>query len=507
MGRRLLIGLAIGVLALAGATTASAADSVYWSNYEHGNLSHAALTGGGAEITPSPLAAGLPFGSGINAAAGKIYWGDSEAEKIDVANLDGSGSSVLPTGAASISEPNGTVVDSADGRVYWANAFDNTISWANLDGSGGGNVATGAAPIHTPYGIAVDPSTGRIYWANFEGASIGYANLDGSGGGEVSIPAGLVLEPDGVALDPRSGRIYWSNFEGEFVGGKAVKAAGTIGWADLSGVGAGLLPIPQEFLVGPSGLAIDPAAARIYWADEFGGSIASASLDGSSAAYLDVSGATSTDPSYPSLLKAPESSAAPTLSGGTAVGSTLTCKPGTWAGDLVESQLYRTPQTMAIAWTLNGAPLNGATAATLTATQPGAYACQSIATDGAGQTVSTSGSITVAAPVPLPPTVSVRLTRVKFDKNHGTATILVNVSGPGTLSLSGKKVVPRSVKASGAGIAKLKVASKGGALKTLIRSGKVRVRLTVKFLATEGARASATRAITLHRSHHPRGVA
>ena len=506
MGRRLLIGFLAGVVAaLIAAATASAADSVFWSNFEGANLGRAALAGGGSDLTPSPLPAKEPYGSGIDSQTGRIYWGDTGTETIRSANLDGSGSAVLATGGATVDQPNSPVVDLAAGRLYWANAFDDTVGWANLDGSAGGDIPTGAAPMHTPYGVALDLAAGRIYWANYQGESIGYANLDGSGGGELAVPAGLLVGPDGLAIDAATNRLYWTNYEPD---SSNVSEGGTIGWVDLNGVGAGKLPVAPGLIEGPTGIAVDPAAGRIYWANEEGGSIASAALDGSNGALLDTAGATG-NPSYPSLLKAPESTRAPSLSGGTALGSTLTCSPGTWAGDLVESQLYRAPQSTATAWTLNGSTLNGATGPTLTATQPGAYACQSIATNGAGSTTSTSATTNVVGtppPATTPPPTSVSLLRVKFDKRHGTATVLAKVSGPGTLTLTGKKVVKRSVKTSGAGIAKLKVASKGGALKTLIKAGSVKVRIRIGFLATEGARVSVTRKITLRRAGGGRGT-
>jgi DNA-binding beta-propeller fold protein YncE len=478
------------------AATAGAADSVYWSNFEGNDLGHAALTGGGADIVPTPLAAERPYGAAIDAAAGKIYWGDQGTNTIKYANLDGSGSAVLPTGAASVDEPNATAVDPGAGRIYWANGIGNTIAWANLDGSGGGDVNIGSAPVERPYGIAIDPAANRIYWANFGGTSIGYANLDGTGSaGELALPAGLVEEPDGLAIDRINGRIYWTNFE-------SGSGAGTIGWADLNGVAAGTLPVAPGLIDEPTGLAIDPFTERIYWANEVGGTLASASLDGSGGSLLDTSGSPPNFPAYPSLLKAPQSTAGPTLSGGASVGATLTCKPGTWAADLVESFLYRAPQTTAIGWTLNGSTLNGATAATLTVTQPGSYACQSIATNGAGSTTVTSSSVNVAAAsaqmTPVAPAV-LQLTKVKLDKHHGTATVLAKVSGPGMLTLTGKNVVRRTVKASGVGIAKLKVVAKGKALKALRKTGKVRVGITVKFVATEGATASTSRSITLRR--------
>lgn len=74
-----------------------------------------------------------------------------------------------------------------------------------------------------------------------------------------------------------------------------------------------------------------------------------------------------------------------------------------------------------------------------------------------------------------------------------------NVNGPGKLSLSGKGVAPRSVRRAGAGIAKLKVVATGKARKTLLRTAKAKVRIAVKFRATEGSVVKTFRALTLRR--------
>lgn len=488
MGRMKWGSSLVAVLAcvLIFAATASAANSVFWSNFEGKSLGHAALTGGGSLITPTPMPAEEPYGSGIDAATGKIYWGDTKTDTIMEANLDGSGSAVLPTGAAALDQPNSTVVDLATGRVYWANAFNDTISWASLEGGVGGQIDTGTAPMHTPYGLAVDPAAGRLYWANYEGKSIGYANLDGSGGGgELELPTGLADATDGLAIDAATGRIYWTNY-----------SEGTIGWANLSGVGSGLLSVSPNLVAKPTGIAVDPEAGRIYWANEGEDEgIYSAALDGSGAVALDTSGAAGPGPSYPSLLKAPVSATAPTITGVGSLGSVLTCKAGNWAGDLVESQLYRVPRSTVMGWTLNGAPVAGATGTTLTVSQPGSYACQVTATNGAGSTTATSAPITVAAPVA--PAPSIKVTKVKYDKKNGTATILTGVSGPGKVTLSGKQVVRDSVHSSGVGIAKLKVIAKGKSLKTLKKTGKAKLKVALKFVTTEGGVAQASPSITL----------
>lgn len=478
------------------AATASAEDSIYWSDFSAGDLGVAALGGGGSDLVPSPVATGEPFGSAIDPTTGKIYWGDTGTNTVKSANLDGTGSAVLPTTGAEVNLPNSTVVDVATGRVYWANAKGNTISWANLDGSGGGNLNTGVAPIEEPYGLTVDPATNRIYWANFELSSIAYANLDGTGGGgKLAIPAGLVEEPDALAIDSVTNRIYWANFE-EGTG------EGTIGWAGLAGVGAELLPISPGLVVEPGGIAI--GEGRIYWTNErTDAGIFSAALDGSGGVELDTAGATVSSPSYPSLLYKPRAAPQPQVISLEPLGTTLVCPADPFEPDEVEAHLYRAPQTITYTWTHGSAPIAGATGATLTPATSGDYSCQATGTNAAGSTAVSRTFALIAkkaesgTPTPTVVPATVKLTKLKFDKRHGTATVLATISGPGTVTLTGKKVVRRSVKTAGAGIAKLKVAAKGKALKALRKTGKVKVKFAVKFVATEGASASKSRSVTL----------
>jgi hypothetical protein len=162
--------------------------------------------------------------------------------------------------------------------VYWANEIGDTISFENLDGSGGGDLATTGATVDNPFGVALDPAAGRIYWANRLGDTISFANLDGSGGG------------------------------------------------DLTATGA--------TVVGPSGVAVDRAAGRIYWANALGDTISFARLDGSGGGDLVTTGATLDFPAFPALLERPGGAGAPLVSGGSAVGATLSCSTGDWASDL-----------------------------------------------------------------------------------------------------------------------------------------------------------------------------
>jgi DNA-binding beta-propeller fold protein YncE len=488
--------------ALLFAATAGAADSIYWSNVGTETLGFAALSGeGGGTLTPTPISPEIPDGTAIDAATGKIYWANFGAnpaeDSIGYSNLDGSGASLLNTAGASIEQPSGLAIYPAAGKIYWANEAGPSIAWANLDGTGGGTLDTTNAPFDDPSGVAIDPALNKIYWTNFDN-TIGYANLDGSGeAGQLPIVGPQPERPNGLAIDAQQGRLYWVN-----------RDVGRIGYANLDGTGAGLLAgaaAPASFR---AGLAIDPLAGRIYWANEGENSIGFASLGGGSEGKVDITGTTPEGPAFPVLLEKPQAGFQPALGiGGLEAGANLSCSDVGWESDLVESFLYRAPQTISYAWTRDGEPIAGAGGRSLTATSAGTYTCETIGTNGAGSTpvpgiryevVAKPGPTASPGPTIVPATVKVN--RIKYDRRRGSATVLAIVSGPGKLSLTGKNVVKDSVAASGAGVAKLKVAvKKGNGLRTLMKTGKVKVNFTIKFAATGGAKASASDSITLHR--------
>ena len=66
---------------------------------------------------------------------------------------------------------------------------------------------------------------------------------------------------------------------------------------------------------------------------------------------------------------------------------------------------YQSPTTLSYQWTLNGSDISGATAASSTATTPGAYACRVTASNQAGFASQTSALFTVVAAPPANTTV------------------------------------------------------------------------------------------------------
>ena len=88
---------------------------------------------------------------------------------------------------------------------------------------------------------------------------------------------------------------------------------------------------------------------------------------------------------------------------------------------------------------------------------------------------------------------------IKRNKKKGTALVSVSVGAPGTVVLSGKKIKQRT-RAVAAGTARFTVAAKGKARKKLLKTGKVKVKMTLTFAPTGGTSSALTKTIQLKRT-------
>jgi Low-density lipoprotein receptor repeat class B len=150
--------------------------------------------------------------------------------------------------------------------IYWVNSETGTISHANLAGGGGGEVPVPAMS----FGIGIDAAAGRLYWigndALNETSNIGFSNFNG-GGGTVLDTGGFQKEANSLVVDPAAGRVYWAD-EGNR----------TIAFANLRGGGGGQLDTTGAVVENPGPIAIHPAAGRVFWSG--GTTIAFANLAG-----------------------------------------------------------------------------------------------------------------------------------------------------------------------------------------------------------------------------------
>jgi trimeric autotransporter adhesin len=371
------------------------AERIFWANYGADSLSYADLDGSGhgEDLDTGATAVNNPSATALDPAAGRIYWANSSGvDTINYANLDGTGGGgTLNISDASVNGIRGMVLDHAAGKIYWANEGSDTISFANLDGSGSGDLSTSGATVTAPAGVAIDKSAGRIYWAN-DGSNahpISYANLNGSGSGADLDTSGATASlAIGPTLDLGAGKVYWGN-----------KGLFTISFANLDGTGGGgELDITGATSNGPFGTAMDSAAGQIYWPNYDGTEISGAGLDGSGGSDLDTTGATVSNPLFPSLLQQPANTAIPAVSGTPAAGHNLSCSNGTWGADKVGELLYRAPESFDYQWLKDNAPISGQTTSTYAVTpgDPGhQIKCRVTASNFGGQTNATSAATAI----------------------------------------------------------------------------------------------------------------
>ena len=236
------------------------ADTVYWINTGDNTIRAAPLAGGGTVDTLYGSAQGvdLALGIAINAPAGRIHWTNYGDSTIRGAPLAGGGTvDTLYDSGHGVTDPVKMAVDPAAGRLYWTGDYGNgEVRRAPI--AGGGTVDTLYGPpqgVFAPTGVAIDPAGGRIYWSDS-----GYGTILGAplaGGGTVNTlygpaPGGAwgppVYGPTGVAIDSAAGRIFWANY-----------ADGTLRGAPLSGSGS--IDTLYGFAQGvrnPTAVAIDP---------------------------------------------------------------------------------------------------------------------------------------------------------------------------------------------------------------------------------------------------------
>jgi hypothetical protein len=481
-------------MAMAVATSAQAADSVYWTNVSGlSALSWAAVDSSAAgNVTIPGLSIVAPRALTIDPASGRAYLNDHAGATFFV-KLDGSGGGEVPTPGLTHARRYGLALDSAAGRLYTDDPVASKILFANVDGSGGGPVVTSGATVAAPWGVAVDPAAGRVYWANHGAPKISFANVNGTGGGDINTTGATVAGASGIAVDPAAGRVYWSSSD---------ILQNRISFANLDGTGGADLNTTGATVSSPIGLAIDHAAGRIYWINEGTSTVSFARLDGSGGGNLPTLAATIYTPWSISLLKTPQSTAPPTISGSTKTGSTLTCSEGTWAPDVTASFLFQAPQTVTYAWKRDTKTISGATSKTLRASQAGAYTCLVTATNQSGSAQALSAPVTVVTPpagssnTPPPatntgsstPPATPQQAKIQFVLARRGVAVL-SISTPGKVLLrSGAKVkaASRTFTHSGAVTIRWKLTKK--ARRTLHRKHHLTVVLTAKLTPSDGAK-------------------
>jgi hypothetical protein len=185
-------------------------------------------------------------------------------------------------------------LDKRSGKLYWSDREGMRVMRANLDGSeietlvdtSLGDSRPGSDPTKWCVGIAVDTDGGKFYWTQKGGHDAGLgrifrANIQVPQGQSAENRSDIELlydnlpEPIDLDLDPVNRTLYWTD-RGDPPRGNTVNRAPM----DPQGEIGKEPEILFTHLMEAIGLALDLKGGRMFITD-FGGSVYSASLDGS----------------------------------------------------------------------------------------------------------------------------------------------------------------------------------------------------------------------------------
>jgi hypothetical protein len=424
---------------LAVAARADATETIFWDNYRDNpaTIGSADMTGsGGGLVNLGGLGFETTEGMAYDPVTNRLYVAAEGSltnpdGAIVVINLDGSGASFFSAPGLDTESPEGIALDPTTRMMYWVNTGDDTIGWAKLDGSAAGVLNTAGAPTEGYYRIALDPASGRVFWsADVEKTKevIAWANVNNTGGG--TLTSEISEGPDGLATNPLNNRLY-------MVSGTKT---GTLSSVSLSGGPVESVPLTTGFHSG-YGLAIDPVAGVAYWGNygltkSQSEAIGFSSLAGTSGGSISPTTTPVNGAQDPVIVRSPTGTGAPQITQSKAA---LSCSLGSWAPDYPGAFVYQGPTSYTYQWYLNGAPIAGATAATLAATTPGSYSCAVTGHNPSGSaTQSAAAGVTVT-----PATLSGALKSKKVQAKAGkAATVKFTVANAGDLASAPLQMCP-----------------------------------------------------------------
>jgi hypothetical protein len=193
------------------------------------------------------------------------------------ANPDGSDHKVIVNEGKRL--PDGIVADVAAGHLYWTSmgnptANDGFIERADLDGKNLTHIVPPGGTF-TPKQLQLDKKNRKLYWCDREGMRVMRANLDGSkietlidtSEGDSRPGKDIKKWCVGIALDVEGGKLYWTQKGPDNAG------QGRIFRANLeipNGQSAGNrkdIELLYEGLPEPIDLELDLANRTLYWTD------------------------------------------------------------------------------------------------------------------------------------------------------------------------------------------------------------------------------------------------
>lgn len=231
-----------------------------------------------------------------------LYWTDRALGAVRRAELPGGPVSTIIDG---LPGPQGLALDPVEGHVYWADTSEQAVLRCNLDGSGRETVVQVDG---FPKGLDFDPGGRVVYWSDPVLRSVSRFRLDD--GVEEVLVSGIGI-PQDVKYDARSGRVAWIEVTDgiytlraenpprpasearlvtpDFVGQTTVFTIADdrarLYWGAArklrsNGLFGDCFERLDPVIGRVKGIDYDAAGERLYWIEEEGGAIFSASPDG-----------------------------------------------------------------------------------------------------------------------------------------------------------------------------------------------------------------------------------
>jgi DNA-binding beta-propeller fold protein YncE len=158
--------------------------------------------------------------SNSRGASERLFFLDLSGGRILSANPDGSNLKTIVSEGRRL--PDGIVVDVEAGHLYWTNmgnpsANDGSIERADLDGKNLKEIVPPGGTF-TPKQLQLDKKGGKLYWSDREGMRIMRCGLDGSrtetlvdtSQGEGRPGKDATKWCVGIAIDPEREKLYWT---------------------------------------------------------------------------------------------------------------------------------------------------------------------------------------------------------------------------------------------------------------------------------------------------------